>query len=313
MKKLPFFLPFAACPGRCVYCNQNKITGACNIPAPDFVASVLKQQTEAKEICFFGGSFLRFPFETVKAYLDAVQENAPLGSTIRFSTYPNDLDNEKICELLKKHNISRIELGIQSLDSNVLKACKRDMEPEKILQSVAHAASFKFPLGVQLMIGLPMQTPESSLIDLHKLADIKGDNIWDLRIYPCLVIEDTELAQIYKTGNYHPLSIEEAAKISGELIYNAEILGFNIIRVGLQESESLADAVIAGPHHPALGELAMSHALVKKLISQSKQGPWQLLVKHRSKFSGHNNFGYKLLAAQTDISVEQAKLLVNFE
>jgi len=312
MKKLPFFLPFAACPGRCIYCNQHKITGALDIPSPDFVAALLKQQTETKEVCFFGGSFLRFPFETVKAYLDAVTENAPAGSSIRFSTYPVDLDNEHLCELLKSYNISKIELGIQSLDSNVLRVCKRDIDAEKVLQSVAHAASCKFPLGMQLMIGLPGQTATSSKADLDKLANIKGRDVWDLRIYPCLVIEGTELAKMYKSGAYTPLTVDKAAEIAGELIYRAEILGYNVIRVGLQECESLTQAVVAGPHHPALGELAMSHALVQKLLTQSKQGPWFVLAKDRSKFSGHGNFGYRLLAKATGLPLGEIKTLVSF-
>jgi len=312
MNKLPFFLPFAACPGRCVYCNQNKITGQEKIPSPSFVRSVLEQQQEAKEVCFFGGSFLRFPFETVKTYLDTVKEFAPKGSSVRFSTYPNDLDDENICGLLKNYSISRIELGIQSLDKTVLKNCKRDLDPALILKSVAHAAHHGFPLGMQLMIGLPGQTEESSLDDLNKLAKIKAGAVWDLRIYPCLVIEDTELAQMYKEGSYKPLSVEQAVYTSGKLLVEAEKLGFNVIRIGLQESGSLADSVIAGPHHPALGELAMSYALVNKLTKLKPNGPWQLQKKELSKFSGHNEFGYKLLAEATKKSLDEIKTLIHF-
>jgi len=313
MNKLPFFLPFAACPGRCVYCNQTKITGQEKIPSAAFVCSVLKQQQEAKEVCFFGGSFLRFPFETVKAYLDTVKQFAPKGSTVRFSTYPNDLDDENICALLKKYSISKIELGIQSLDKAVLKNCKRDLDPAQILKSVEHASQHGFPLGVQLMIGLPGQTEESSLNDLNKLAEIKEDAVWDLRIYPCLVIEDTELAHMYRKGSYKPLTLNQAVHASGRLIVEAEKLGFNIIRIGLQESESLASAVIAGPHHPALGELALSCALVEKLTRLNPNGPWQLSKKDISKFCGHNGFGYKLLADATKKSFDEIKTLLIFD
>ena len=91
LRKLPFFLPFGGCRGRCVYCHQQTITGVLQVPPPAYVRAVLSRLTEPREVCYFGGSFCRFGRETVKAYLDAVVECAPDGSRIRFSTYPSDL------------------------------------------------------------------------------------------------------------------------------------------------------------------------------------------------------------------------------
>ena len=312
MKKFPFFLPFAACPGRCVYCNQNRITGAEKIPDADSVRAALASLNEPREICFFGGSFLRFPAATVKNYLDAVTEAAPAGSCIRFSTYPNDLDDENICRLLKKYPISRVELGIQSLDAQVLRACKRNLDPPGILKSVARAAAEGFPLGVQLMIGLPGQTRESSLADLEKLAEIKGSDSWDLRIYPCLVIEGTELAEMLSDGRYQPLTVEEAVLRGGELLEHAQEKGFNVIRVGLQETDTLAKSVLGGPHHPALGELIMTDAAVRQLLKESPKGPWHIPKNDISKFSGHGGFGYSLLAKRSGMSRNEIKQLLHF-
>ncbi len=312
MKKFPFFLPFAACPGRCVYCNQNKITGAEKIPDAAFVRAALAELTEPREICFFGGSFLRFPLDTVKAYLDAVVQTAPNGSCVRFSTYPNDLDDDTVCDLLKNYPISCAELGIQSLDAQVLRACKRELNPRNVLKSVAHAAAEGFPLGVQLMIGLPGQTRESSLSDLEKLTEIKGRNIWDLRIYPCLVIEGTELANMLSDGRYTPLTVERAVSWGGELLESAQEKGFNIIRVGLQETDTLAQSVIGGPHHPALGELIMAEAAVRRLMKENPSGPWQIHKTDISKFSGHDNFGYRLLSQHTGITIDEIKHLISF-
>ena len=312
MKKFPFFLPFAACPGRCVYCNQNRITGAEKIPDADSVRAALAKLNEPREVCFFGGSFLRFPSDTVKAYLDAVVQAAPKGSSIRFSTYPNDLDDKAVCNLLKKYPISRAELGIQSLDAQVLRACKRELNPRGVLKSVAHVAAEGFPLGVQLMIGLPGQTRESSLSDLEKLAEIKGGSVWDLRIYPCLVIEGTELADMLSDGRYAPLTVDEAVSRGGELLERAQEKGFNVIRVGLQETDTLAKSVLGGPHHPALGELIMADAAVRKLLKENPGGPWQIPKTAISKFSGHGGFGYSLLAKQTGKSPDEIKRLVRF-
>ncbi|MDO4952592.1 MAG: radical SAM protein, partial [Synergistaceae bacterium] len=286
--------------------------GADKIPDAAFVRSALAELDEPREVCFFGGSFLRFPYETIRGYLNAAAEAAPKGSTIRFSTYPNDLDSENICLLLKNYPVSRIELGIQSLDATVLRACKRDLNPNELLASVKRAAEKGFPLGVQLMIGLPSQTVESSLDDLKRLAEIKGSGVWDLRIYPCLVIEGTELAEMFADGRYTPLSVEQAVEWGGRLLAAAEGLNFNVIRVGLQETDSLARSVAGGPHHPALGELIMADAAVLRLLKTSQDGPWTEDSKNISKFTGHGSFGYRLLAERSGRSVDEVRRLLSF-
>lgn len=56
---------------------------------------------------------------------------------------------------------------------------------------------------------------ENSLLDLETVADIKGPLDWELGIYPCLVIEGTELCSMLCSGSYNPLSVEEAAVWGG--------------------------------------------------------------------------------------------------
>lgn len=311
MKKFPFFLPFGGCTGRCVYCSQKTITGQEFVPSPEYVRQELSKLAEPREVCFFGGSFCRFPLPLVKAYLDAVRSFAPAGSKIRFSTYPGDLDDENVREAVKASPIACAELGIQSLDPAVLSVCKREADPQKILESIAMMAREKIPIGVQLMIGLPGQTKESSLRDIEALSEIKGSASWDLRIYPCLVIAGTELEEMMNDGSFVPLSLEDAVSWGGELLDRAVSLGFNPIRVGLQETELLASAVRGGPHHPALGELIMSDALARKFARLGKS-EWIAAKNDISKFTGHSGFGYKKLAEYSGISVEEAKKRLSF-
>ena len=120
LKKMPFFLPFGGCHGRCVYCHQQTITGVSELPSPQYVSSVLSALTEPREVCFFGGSFCRFDYATVRSYLDAAANCAPKGSRIRFSTYPGDLRDDKLRSLVLSYPIACVELGIPSLDKKSL-------------------------------------------------------------------------------------------------------------------------------------------------------------------------------------------------
>lgn len=312
MSKLPFFLPFAGCNGRCVYCNQQTITGISEIPAPEAVCSVLKELKEPREICFFGGSFCRFPHEKIKSYLDSVVKYAPSGSRIRFSTYPGDLREPALRKLLSAYPIACIELGIPSLDPDVLSACRREADPGAIIEDIITLRDESFPIAVQMMIGLPQQTAENSINDLRKLAELKGPLSWYLRLYPCLVLEGTELDYMMKCGTYKPLSLINAVEWGGRFLDTAISLGFRPIRVGLQESELLASQVRGGPHHPALGEMIAAEALVLKLLRNSWTGPWTVPIEHISKFTGHGCFGLHRLAEHSGTTLEKASGMLNF-
>lgn len=313
LKKLPFFLPFAGCRGQCVYCNQLAITGVTEVPSPDYVRAVLEDIKEPREICYFGGSFCRFPEETIKAYLDCVTEHAPAGSAVRFSTYPGDLRDDALRALIKKYPVSRIELGVPTLDPAVLAACRREADPEKIFEDISLLMGDSLPVGVQMMIGLPGQRRESSLRDLTRLAELKGGERWELRLYPCLVIAGTELERLYREGEYRPLSVEEAALWGGEFIELAVEFGFVPIRIGLQETASLAAEVKAGPHHPALGELILAEAEARRLVKLAPKGPWPVTRRDISKFRGHGGFGIKRLAIHAGISENEAAKQIIYE
>lgn len=312
MKKLPFFLPFGGCPGRCVYCHQEVITGASGVTPPDKIAKILSEEREPGEVCFFGGSFCRFERSAVCSYLDAVKFSAPAGSRVRFSTYPGDLNDRRLRRLLSSYNIACVELGIPSLDPRVLSACGREANPDEILSGLTVLRDEGFPLGVQIMIGLPSQTIESSVSDIKKLADVKGAQDWEMRLYPTLVLEGTELWRMMLRGDYKPLSVGEAAEWGGLLADMATSRGFRIIRAGLQESESLAAKVRGGPHHPALGELIFAESLARKLTRANRLGPWTIPSSHISKLTGHGAFGVKRLACYSGLRENEIPGLLNY-
>ena len=79
-----------------------------------------------------------------------------------------------------------------------------------ILADIKTIMDESLPLGVQIMIGLPGQTMESSLSDIRKLAESKGPLSWDLRIYPCLVIEGTELESMMRGKITLRLKLDQA-------------------------------------------------------------------------------------------------------
>lgn len=307
--RIAYFIPFQGCGRRCVYCDQGAITGASGEISPEMIEKTLATRKEPVELCFFGGSFARLPEGTLTELLDTIH-TAPGGSKITFSSYPGDFagpEGERRVELLKSYPIGTIELGIPSLDPNVLRACGRDDDIGEIVSAVARLRSAGFHLGVQIMIGLPGQEHGGALGDLRELAVLKGKESWDLRIYPCLVLRGTALQNLYESGDFAPLSLEDAVRQAGELLLEAEALGFIVVRAGLLESSSLRDSVVAGPYHPAFGELARAEKLVLRLHGSQPHGPWRIPEKSISLLTGHGGRGLKRIAEISKISVGKAK------
>ena len=319
MKRIAFFIPFRGCTRRCIYCNQAVITGNSEDSplSPESVSQVLRQQKEPVELCFFGGSFGRLDRALISAYLETIRD-APKGSMITFSSYPGDFSDEHgewLIKELSMYPIGTIELGVPSLDPHVLEVCKRYDSPESIMKNISLLRESGFHIGVQMMIGLPGQSHLSSICDIKSLGELITDHSkpWHLRIYPCLVLKGTELSVLYEQGKFTPLSLEEAIRQSAALLFQAEKLGFAAIRIGLLNSESLRDAIIAGPFHPAFGELVLSEKLALRLAEEAPTGPWRVDARQKSLLTGHGKRGILRLSDLTSLPYKTIANRINYQ
>ncbi|MBS9775891.1 MAG: coproporphyrinogen III oxidase, partial [Fusobacterium sp.] len=173
---------------------------------------------------------------------------------IRLSTRPDCIDDEILTQL-KKYGVQTIELGVQSLDPEVLKATDRATYGADLVgKSSALIKKYGFELGIQLMIGLPCSNLENDFETALKILEFKPDIA---RIYPTLVISGTELERMYLKNKYVALTVDEAVERTLKIYSLLEKNNVNIIRVGLQPSEDLTaeGVILAGPFHPAFREL----------------------------------------------------------
>jgi histone acetyltransferase (RNA polymerase elongator complex component) len=225
------------------------------------------------EIAFFGGSFTAIPrnqmvelLRTASPYLDAGRVSA-----LRISTRPDAID-EEILAILAHYGVKTIELGIQSMSDRVLGACKRGHTAQDSYHAAELIVSHGFNLGGQMMIGLPSSTEVDEQATAQAIIQMGAK---EARIYPVVVFAGTALAFEMKSGNYAPLSVEEAALRTAtplELFLNAQV---KLLRVGLCETESLhaPGQIIGGAYHPALGELCYSAFYLKRIGRSLSQVP----------------------------------------
>lgn len=261
---IPVFIPEEACPNRCVFCNQHRIAGAeCAPSVAEVVAKVDEHLLTIPdgndvEIGFFGGNFTGIPIEEQKNYLTSVQPYFESGriNGIRISTRP-DYISKDILHMLKQYHVTTIELGAQSLDEEVLKLAGRGHTASQVHEASKLIIEQGFNLGLQMMIGLPGDTAEKSIYTAKEIIRLGAECT---RIYPTLVIKDTELEQLYLEEKYQPLSQEEAISRVADIVPLFIEANVKILRIGLHPSEGLLDntSLIAGPFHVAFGELVFS-------------------------------------------------------
>ena len=310
---IPIFIAHQGCPHRCLFCDQNTITGPAESEDRPVTNEIVKETMEQwlsrprkenkneVQVAFYGGSFTGLSRERQKELLSVVKPYIADGqvSSIRISTRPDYID-EKSISLLQEYSVAIVELGIQSLDPSVLKASARGHSVEQS-ESAIHLLKEKgFTVGAQLMCGLPGDTTRKLMATTTKVAAFAPDFV---RIYPALIIKGSGLEKIYRDGNYKPLSLLKAVALTSRMKTIFDEHHIRVVRMGLQPSQELERKVVAGPYHPAFGEQVISRTLFKqarKLLRQTMQNGKKCLsiaAADESAFRGPKNINMKRLAA----------------
>ncbi len=271
---ISIFVPHIGCPNKCSFCNQRYITGVCKAPrADDVINSVNIARSSAgynpenTEIAFFGGSFTAINRNYMQSLLEPASRFVKDGivSGIRISTRPDAID-EDILNLLKEHNVTAIELGAQSLNDRVLRLNKRGHTANDVYNASALIRQHGFELGLQIMTGLYADSDASAIKTAQKVIEIKPDTV---RIYPTIVLKDTDLAALYLDDKYKPQTLDGAIKLASKLYTMFSDEGIRVIRLGLHSIEE--SAFLAGPWHPAFSELCQSQIMLSDVLKKLTQ------------------------------------------
>lgn len=269
---IPVFIPHMGCPHACVFCNQKRISGTLHQQTPEKVKKLLEESfltisnEDYVEIAFFGGSFTGIPEAEMISYLKAAKPYLEDGRAkgIRLSTRPDTI-NPHVLSILQNYGVKAIELGVQSLDPDVLLKSQRGHSVQDVMTACALIRESGIGLGIQTMLGLPGDSLDKALKTAEEVIRLKPDMI---RIYPALVLKGTLMEDYYVNGLYTPLDVDEAVEWCARILPLYKQAGITVLRIGLQGSETLEDSIIAGPYHPAFGELVESRILLKKMIEK---------------------------------------------
>ena len=315
---ISIFVPHIGCPNMCSFCNQRYITGKSIAPKAQDVIDAVNVAINSKnynpqttEIAFFGGSFTaidrNYMLRLLKTAYQFVEKGVVAG--IRISTRPDAIDDE-ILSLLKQYGVTTIELGAQSLNDNVLLLNNRGHTVQDVIYSSKLIKDYGFSLGLQMMTGLYGDCDEYSIKTAQEIIKLEPDTV---RIYPTIVLKNTDLAALCIDNKYKPQTIDEAVEICSELLLMFNEANIKVIRLGLHSIEE--KSYIAGPWHPAFSELCYSKIFfknAKKILNE--KGNYILYVnpsaiskmigQHRENIINLNKLGFDCIVKPNDLCGE---------
>lgn len=276
---VPIFLPFMGCKTRCVFCAQDRQTGMNHVQglkdlrerlhkAKSLLADFKVKHKHKAELAFYGGTFTALPDEEWKSCLDYIEEarTLELVSTFRCSTRPDALKESRLAEL-RALGCKTVELGVQTFNDIALEKAGRGYSREEALNACRKLKKLGFILGIQLLPGMPGVSPDIFIEDVAQACMLQADL---LRFYPCLVLEGTGLAKLWREGKYQVWTEEQTSAYLAKAWNMARKAKIAVSRMSLAPDKSLLKNILAGPYHPCLGSRIQALALYTAITEKIK-------------------------------------------
>ncbi|MFQ5572625.1 MAG: tRNA uridine(34) 5-carboxymethylaminomethyl modification radical SAM/GNAT enzyme Elp3, partial [Nitrosopumilaceae archaeon] len=275
--------PYACPHGRCTYCpggiefnTPNSYTGkepsTINAienhydPKNQILTKIEKlvaygHESSKLELVIVGGTFLFMPKNYqenfIKSCYDALNgfdsnsleeaktnnetaKTRNVGFTIE--TKPDYCKEEHI-DVMLRYGVTRVEIGVQSLQERVYEIVNRGHNFNDVVESFQISKDAGYKIVAHMMPGLPTMSPAQDINDFKMLfcdERLKPDM---LKIYPSLVLENTPLYDDYKAGKYTPYSFGDMLKVLTEM----KKMVPRWVRIMRVQREISTSEIIAGP------------------------------------------------------------------
>ncbi|WP_308855745.1 tRNA uridine(34) 5-carboxymethylaminomethyl modification radical SAM/GNAT enzyme Elp3 [uncultured Slackia sp.] len=127
-------------------------------------------------------------------------------------TRPETITAPKLA-LLRRLGCTKVQVGIQSLNENVLALNNRRTDPRAIQEAFALLRLFGFKIHAHFMVNLYGATPEADKLDYEKFVTDPHYLPDEVKLYPCALVEGTGLVSRYEDGSWRPYTEEELVDV----------------------------------------------------------------------------------------------------
>ena len=210
--------------GGCIYCNNVSFSPKDTLP----VIPLEKQMADGmayhrirlgsqKFIIYFQKYTNTYGSVELLAdlYRRALDHPDVLGISV--GTRPDTLSDETLDlleEIARTHYVC-LELGLQSMDDAILNRINRGHTLDDFIQAVKRATGRNFEICAHLIYGFPGEKSAEFLKTADLMADLAIDS---LKLHQLHAVEGTTLAEMYRRGEFTPLSLEQYVTTTADFL-----------------------------------------------------------------------------------------------
>jgi elongator complex protein 3 len=151
---------------------------------------------------------------------DAQRKNEAAGARcvgLSVETRP-DLVSSAEALRLRRLGVTKVQLGVQSLDDRVLRMNHRGHDAAATRRSFATLRRLGFKLQAHWVANLHGSSPGRDAADFRRLFDDTALRPDELKLYPCALIESAELVRVFERGEWRPYGEEELLALVAECL-----------------------------------------------------------------------------------------------
>jgi len=131
-------------------------------------------------------------------------------------TRPDLITIENLVEM-RRQGVTKMQLGIQSMDDRILQLNKRGHSAEEAEEAICLVRAAGYKVVVHWMPNLLGATPQSDRKDFARLWREGGVNPDEMKIYPCQLLRNAELYQYWERGEYRPYEEQELIDLLADI------------------------------------------------------------------------------------------------
>ena len=170
--------------------------------------------------CFDAMNSYRDPGYVTSSSLEEAQQSNVLSANrnvgLVVETRPDWITPDEIRHM-RRLGVTKVQIGVQSLDDEVLDLNKRGHTVAEVRQALGLLRTAGFKLHLHWMPNLYGATLDSDRVSFRRFYDDPAIRPDELKIYPCSLIAGTELYQKWLAGDYYPYSEPELVALLADI------------------------------------------------------------------------------------------------
>lgn len=124
-----------------------------------------------------------------------------------------DAVTPKRLAMLRRLGCTKLQMGIQSLDEDILAANHRGIGVDRMRQAFELARIFGYKTHAHFMTNLLGATPESDAADYRRMVEHPAFKPDEIKLYPCALVDGTGLVAHWRDGSWRPYTEEELVNL----------------------------------------------------------------------------------------------------